>query len=64
MFRKAYLKLLASKVRVDRETIRISGSKAALAAAAIDQAKQEPGKVLASGREWWARTDSNRGPAD
>ncbi|CAN0393023.1 unnamed protein product, partial [Discosporangium mesarthrocarpum] len=52
-FRKAYLKLLVSEVRVDRETIRISGSKVALAAAAIDQAKQEPGKVLASGREWW-----------
>lgn len=63
-FRKAYLNLLVSDVRVDRETIRISGSKAALASAAIGSVKGDPDAVRTFGREWWAHKDSNLGPAD
>ncbi len=60
-FRKRYLNLFVDRVEVGDDTIRISGSKAALAAAA--QAKKpDTHGVPSFDQKWWARQDSNLQP--
>ena len=60
-FRKAYLKRLIDRIEVSPSEIRITGSKAALAAAM--QAKDcTPNDVRFSDREWRTREDSNLWP--
>ena len=62
-FRKAYLKLLIDRIEVSPSEIRITGSKAALAAAM--QAKDcTPNEVRFFDREWRAGEDSNPRPPD
>ena len=60
-FRKAYLKLLIDRIEVSPSEIRITGSKAALAAAM--QARDcSPNEVRFFDREWRTREDSNLWP--
>lgn len=58
-FRQAYARILMQEVRVTKEEIRISGSKAILAKAASQETGKTPPAVLSFVREWRTRQDSN-----
>ena len=62
-FRKEYVRLLVDEVKVGTGSIRIGGSKAALAAAA-HSGKTAAGRVPSFERQWRARQDSNLRPPD
>ena len=57
-FRKEYMRLLVHSVEVTKDEVRISGSKAALAAAVQAQKSNIP-QVSGFVREWRTRQDSN-----
>lgn len=57
-FRKEYMRLLVHSVEVTKDEVRISGSKAALAAAVQAQKTNTP-QVSGFVREWRTRQDSN-----
>ena len=60
--RQAYARLLIDEVRVTKEEIRISGSKAVLARAASEGPGIRAPAVLSFVREWRTRRDSNPWP--
>ncbi len=63
-FRKAYLGLIVDEIIVSREQVTITGSKAALAAAAIHGQSASQEEVRTFEREWRTGEDSNPRPPD
>ncbi len=63
-FRKAYLGLIVDEITVSREQVTITGSKAALAAAAIHGQSASPEEVRSFERKWRTGEDSNSRPPD
>ena len=63
-FRKAYLDLIVDEITVSREQVTITGSKAALAAAAIHGQSASPEEVRSFERKWRTGEDSNSRPLD
>ena len=58
-FRRAYLRLMVTRVEVSDEEIKITGPNAALADAAMGEERPD-GPVLSFEREWCPRSESNR----
>jgi hypothetical protein len=53
------MKLLLSRVEIDRDEIRVTGSKIALERLAAKGASSSPSEVLSFAQEWRPQRDSN-----